>query len=190
MARISDFKAHMTGGGARANQFRVTLTFPSFVPVGASVGNKAQFLCKAAQLPGSTIENIPIQYRGRAINFAGERTFAPWSVTIYNDVDFALRDAMEFWSNGVQNYTATNGLTNPLDYQVQLAVEQLDRNGETLKAYQFVDAYPTEIGAIALDYDQANVIETFDVTFTYNFWTSNTAPELSEAGATVSPFQI
>ena len=94
MANISDFKAQLIGGGARANQFQVQLTFPSFVSAGAAVGINAQFLCKAAQLPASTVENMPIYYRGRQVNFAGERTFAPWSVTIYNDTTFTIRNAL------------------------------------------------------------------------------------------------
>ena len=175
MANISDFKANLIGGGARANQFRVELAFPSFVAAGPVIGLKSQFLCKGAQLPASTVENVPLQYRGRAVNIAGERTFAPWTISVYNDTDFAIRNALEQWSNGIQNLTSTNGRVNPLDYQVDLMVHQLDRNGASVKTYRFIDAYPTEIGAIALDYDQANAIETFDVTFTYNYWTSNTA---------------
>jgi len=186
MANISDFKAQLIGGGARANQFRVELAFPSFVAAGPIVGIKSQFLCKGAQLPGSTVENIPLQYRGRAVNIAGERTFAPWTISIYNDTDFAVRNAMEAWSNGIQNLTSTNGRVNPLEYQVDLMVHQLDRNGATVKTYRFIDAYPTDIGAIALDYDQANAIETFDVTFTYNYWTSNTATGQGGVGVNVS----
>ena len=175
MANISDFKAQLIGGGARANQFRVELSFPSYVTAGPVVGLRAQFMCKAAQLPASTIENIPLQYRGRAVNIAGERTFAPWTVSIYNDVDFGIRNAMEQWSNGIQNLSSTNGRVNPRDYQVDLQVHQLDRNGAIVKTYKFIDAYPIEVGAIALDFDQANTIETFDVTFQYNYWMSNTA---------------
>ena len=177
MANISDFKAQLTGGGARANQFRVELAFPQYVSAGPIVGMKTQFLCKSAQLPASTVENVPLQYRGRAVNIAGERTFAPWTISVYNDTDFAIRNAMEQWSNGVQNYTTSNGRVNPRDYQTDLNVHQLDRNGATDKTYTFVDAYPTEIGAIALDFDTANAVETFDITFTYNFWTSNTATD-------------
>lgn len=175
MANISDFKAQLIGGGARANQFRVELAFPTYVAAGPVVGVKSQFLCKAAQLPASTVENVPLQYRGRAVNIAGERTFAPWTITVYNDTDFAIRNAMENWSNGIQNLTTTNGRVNPRDYQVDLLVHQLDRNGAIVKTYKFVDAYPTEIGAIALDFDSANTVETFDVTFQYNYWTSDTA---------------
>ena len=174
MANISDFKAQLIGGGARPNQFSVELVFPAYVTAGAAAGLQAQFLCKAAQLPASTVENMPIQYRGRAVNFAGERTFAPWAVSIYNDTTFNIRNAMEKWSDGIQNNAATTGITNPLRYQADLMVHQLDRNGATVKTYKFVDAFPTAISAIGLDYEQQNAIEQFDIEFTYNFFTSNT----------------
>ena len=177
MANISDFKAQLTGGGARANQFRVELSFPSYVTLGAIAGVQAQFLCNAAQLPSSTIEPISILYRGRPVNFAGERTFQPWAVSIYNDTNFNIRNALEQWSNGIQNNGSTNGITNPANYQVDLSVHQLDRNGATVKTYKFVDAFPSEIGDIQLGYDQGNAIETFNVVFQYNYWTSNTSTE-------------
>jgi hypothetical protein len=174
MANIADFKAQMIGGGARPNQFRVDLTFPSYVGLGAIAGQRAQFLCKAAQLPASTIETLPVLYRGRPVNFAGERTFQPWTVSIYNDTTFGIRNALEQWQSGIQNYNTTDGRTNPSDYQVDLTVTQLDRSGAEIKSYKFVDAMPTLIGAVALDYEQQNAIEMFDVEFTYNFFTSDT----------------
>ena len=175
MANIADFKAQMIGGGARPNQFRVELVFPSYVSLGVVAGQRAQFLCKAAQLPASTVENIGVLFRGRPVNFAGERVFQPWSVSIYNDTTFGIRNALEQWSNGVQNYSSTNGRVEPTEYQVDLNVHQLDRNGGIIKSYKFVDAYPTTISAIALDYEQQNAIEQFDVEFQYNFFDSPTS---------------
>ena len=174
MANIADFKAQMIGGGARPNQFRVELTFPSYVTLGVVAGQRAQFLCKAAQLPASTIETLPVLYRGRPVNFAGERTFQPWSVTIYNDTSFGIRNALEQWQSGIQNYNTTNGRVNPTDYQVDLSVHQLDRNGAIIKSYKFVDAFPTNISAVGLDFETQNAIEQFDVEFQYNFFTSAT----------------
>ena len=185
MANIAYFKAQMIGGGARPNQFRVDLTFPSYVGLGAIAGQRAQFLCKAAQLPASTIETLPVLYRGRPVNFAGERTFQPWTVTIYNDTTFGIRNALEQWQSGIQNYNTTDGRTNPSDYQVDLTVTQLDRSGAEIKSYKFVDAMPTLIGAVALDYEQQNAIEMFDVEFTYNFFTSDTGAQ-SGFGVNVS----
>jgi hypothetical protein len=184
MAQISDFKAQMIGGGARPNQFRVELAFPSYVQAGALVGLNSQFLCKAAQLPASTIENMQVMYRGRPVNFAGERSFQPWNISVYNDTTFSIRNAMEVWSDGVLNMGQTNGRVNPRDYQVDLLVHQMDRNGATVKTYKFIDAYPTEIGPIGLDYEINNQIEMFEVSFTYNYWTSNTSTGGSGFGIT------
>ena len=174
MANIADFKAQMIGGGARPNQFYVQLTFPSYVGLGVVAGQQAQFLCRTAQLPASTIEQITTLYRGRPVQFAGERTFAPWTVSIYNDTTFNIRNALESWQNGIQNYNTTLGRVNPTEYQVDLNVYQLDRSGAIIKSYRFVDAMPINIGPIQLDYDQQNQIEQYDVEFTYNFFTSNT----------------
>lgn len=174
MATIAEFKAQMIGGGARPNQFRVELTFPTYVTLGVVAGQRAQFLCKAAQLPASTIETLPVLYRGRPVNFAGERSFQPWTVSIYNDTTFGIRNALEQWQSGIQNYNTTEGRTNPTDYQVDLSVHQLDRSGAIIKSYKFVDAFPTNISAVGLDFETQNAIEQFDVEFTYNFFTSAT----------------
>jgi hypothetical protein len=174
MANIADFKAQMIGGGARPNQFYVQLTFPSYVGLGVVAGQQAQFLCRSAQLPASTIEPITTLYRGRPVQFAGERTFQPWTVAIYNDTTFNIRNALETWQNGIQNYNTTLGRTNPTEYQVDLNVYQLDRGGAIIKSYRFVDAMPVNIGPIQLDFDQQNQIEQFDVEFTFNYFTSNT----------------
>lgn len=186
MANIADFKAQMLGGGARANQFRVELSFPGYVALGVVAGQRAQFLCKAAQLPGSTIETVPVQYRGRAVNFAGERSFAPWGIQVYNDTSFNIRNAFEQWQSGIQNHGSTNGRVNPRDYQVDLNVHQLDRNGAIIKSYKFVDAFPTVIGPIALDYDSVNTIEVFDVEFVFNYFTSNTTEGAAGVNVNVS----
>lgn len=185
MSRLSDFKAQLIGGGARSNQFRVELVFPNFVGLGVVAGQRAQFLCNAASLPASNIEEIPVFYKGRPAYVAGERTFEPWVISVYNDTTFGIRNALEQWSNGVQNLRDTNGRTNPADYQVDLKVHQLDRGGAIIKSYTFYDAWPTNIGAIDLSYDANGQIETFQTTFRYNEWGSDTA-EGSGLGVNVS----
>lgn len=167
MTTIASFKANMAGGGARPNQFRVSILFPAGV---AGDTNTTSILCKAASLPASTVEDIITAYRGRPVHFAGERTFQPWTISIYNDTNFFVRNAFEQWSNLVLNYGATNGSVLPLIYQTDMLVEQLDRNDNVIKTYQFFDAYPTSIGPIQLDYEQNNQIEMFDVEFTYNYF--------------------
>lgn len=174
MATISAFKAQMQGGGARPNQFRVELTFPASVgSIASAAGNAAQFLCRSAVLPASTVEDIQASYRGRPVHFAGERTFAPWSINVFNDTNFLIRNVMERWNNLMLNYSATSGALRPADYQVDMSVHQLDRNDRIIKTYRFYDAYPISVGQIQLDFEQNNQIETFDVEFVYNYFATD-----------------
>ena len=173
MANINDFKAKLAGGGARANQFKVTMPFPGYAQVGGEIEDLA-FLCTAAQIPAMSGGNVNVPFRGRQIKIAGDRTYADWTITVLNDTNFKLRNAFERWSNGINNATDGEGLTNPADYQVDAFVDQLDRNGATIKSYTLRGVFPTEIAAIELAYDQNDAIEEFGVTFAYQYFESNT----------------
>ncbi len=183
---IANFKANMVGGGARPNHFRVNLTFPAFVQLGALAGQQGQFLCKSTSIPTGNISDIPLMFRGRTVHFAGERTFEPWSVTIINDTTFTLKKAIESWQEGIQFAGATGGRTAPESYQTDLTVDQLDRNGARIKTYKFIDAYPITMGEISLSYDEATAIEEFPVTFEYNYWVSETSQNAGQFGVNVS----
>ena len=172
MANINEFKTRMTGGGARANQFQISISRPPMGLLNGSLDN-LRFLAKSASLPASTVADIPVNFRGREVHFAGERSFQPWSIEVYNDIDFSVRNAFESWIDSIQNAESTNGTLNPSSYQVDMTVSQLDRNDQIVKTYTFFDAWPTNIGAIQLDWDANNAIELFQVDFSYNYWTSN-----------------
>ena len=168
---VDDFKSKLRGGGARANLFKATINFPRYA--GGDV-ETTSFLCKAAQLPASTVGVIPVPFRGRELKIAGDRTFAEWVPTIINDTDFDVRNAMERWMSGINEHSANTGLVNPVDYQADLLVDQLDKDGDVLKRYAFRGCFPTEVGAIDLSYETVNALEEFTVTFQVQYWESNT----------------
>jgi hypothetical protein len=173
MANITDFKAKLAGGGARANQFKVTMPFPGYAQVGGEIEELA-FLCKATTIPAMTLGTVDIKFRGRSIKIAGDRTFADWNVTVINDTNFKVRNAFERWQNGINNMSDNEGLTNPADYQVDAFIDHLDRNGNTVKSYTLRGAFPKTVGAIELTYDEQTAIEQFQVTFAYQFFETNT----------------
>ena len=173
MPNINDFKSRLAGGGARANQFKVTMPFPGYSAVGGETSDLA-FLCKATAIPGQTLTNVAVPFRGRVLNIAGDRTFNPWTVTVLNDTDFKLYRAFERWMNGINNMTDNEGLTNPVDYQVDVFVDHLDRNGETLKSYTLRGAFPSSLDDIALSYSTNNAIEEFGVSFLYQYFETDT----------------
>ena len=173
MPNINDFKSRLAGGGARANQFKVTMPFPGYAAVGGETSDLA-FLCTSTSIPGQSIANISVPFRGRVLQIAGDRTFNPFSITVLNDTDFKIYRAMERWMNGINNMTDNEGLTNPVDYQVDVFIDHLDRNGATLKSYTLRGAFPTSLADIDLSYADNNSIETFTTSFTYQYFETDT----------------
>lgn len=168
---VDDFKAKLRGGGARPNLFKVTLNFPAYA---AGDVELASFLCKGAALPASVIAPIPVPFRGRQLQVAGDRTFEPWEVTIINDTDMNVRNSLERWMNGINAHSANLGFTNPQDYQADLLVDQLDKNEQVLKRYVFRGCFPTNVSAIELSYETTDTIEEFTCEFQVQYWESNT----------------
>ena len=166
MATLDEFKANLIGGGARANQFRVTFNTPGAIATGLDV-RKASFLIKAAALPGQTIGEIAIPFRGRNLYIAGDREFEVWETTVINDTDFNIRNAIERWLNAINDTVTNTGLSNVADYTADLTVEQLDRDDTVLKSYILRNCQPTGTGAIELSYETTNAVEEFSVTWRY-----------------------
>ena len=166
MASIDDFKAQLKGGGARPNQFRVTIVPPIGIVTGLNVANSS-FLCKASKLPGQTLGEIEVPFRGRKIYVAGDREFETWNSTFLNDTDFNIRNAIERWMNGINDLANNTGVIAAADYQSDLTVEQLDRDDTVLKTYIFKSAFPQSLAAIELASDTTNALEEFEVTWRY-----------------------
>ena len=173
MPNINEFKSRLRGGGARANQFKVTLPFPGYAAVGGETSDLA-FLCKASALPGQSIPSIAIPFRGRELKIAGDRAFEDWTITVINDTDFKLYRAFERWMNGINNMTDNEGIANPADYQVDGFIDHLDRNGSTLKSYTYRGLFPTALAGIDLNYATNDAIEEFSVTFNYQYFETDT----------------
>jgi len=168
MANIDDFKANLIGGGARANQFRVTITPPSGIAIGLDT-RRTSFLVKGAALPTRAITEIPLKFRGRTIYMAGDAAEPEaWEVTFLNDTDFMIKNAIELWSNGINDFALNTGVVSPADYQTDLTVEQLDRDETVLKTYILRNCWPTTSGsAIELSMDSESAVEEFSVSWRY-----------------------
>ena len=175
---ITEFRSRMTGGGARSNLFEVEIKFPGGLAINERlVNDKVPFLVKAAEIPASNLGNIPVPYRGRVLPIAGDRTFDPWTVTVINDTDFLIRDAMERWSNSINDIQTAQGTINPEDYQTSARVFQKSRDGigpgdteQDLRIYKFEGIYPNTISSIPLDFGATDQIQEFQVTFNYLYY--------------------
>ena len=180
---VQTFRDKLTGGGTRPNLFEVQITPPDYLKeiIDQDI---MKFMVKAAEIPAANIGNIPVPFRGRVLPIAGDRTFDPWTVTIINDQKFNIRDAMEQWTNLINDLQFAGGDINPADYQTKAEVFQLGRNAKNaatdeigsrgipiLRQYNFEGIYPNTVSSIPLDYGATDQIQEFQVTFNYLFWT-------------------
>lgn len=169
--KIDSLKGKLQGGGARPNLFKATINFPGYAGGDSEL---TSFLCKAAQLPGSVVGQIDVPFRGRQLKLAGDRTFENWTVTILNDENFSIRNAMERWMNGINEHRSGEGFINPVDYQSDLIIDQLSRDDTITKSIVIRGAFPVNVAPIDLSYDTVDAIEEFTVEFAFQYWESNT----------------
>jgi len=179
---IPTFKANgLTLGGARPTLFDVRIPI---LPNGVDGGNLPQlpFLVQASQLPPVVLDRVDVPYFGRKIGLQGDRTFPNWTVTVLNDEDFGLRNLFESWSN-IMNTFASNVMdtqsASPSEYKIdQVEVRQYGKTGQdggdgVIRSYYFYGLFPLTVDPIPLDWGRNNQIESFDVTFSIDYWIPN-----------------
>ena len=162
---ITDFTSRFTFDGARPNLFEVQL---------GGMPESAKFLCKATQLPGSTLGIAPVFYFGREVKVAGNRTFPEWTVTILNDEDFLIRNILEGYMGSINGHESNQATALYANYAgKQTYVRQYSKTGEVVKTYNFVGMFPIDIAPIDLDWGSNDTIEEYTVTFAYQYWNSD-----------------
>lgn len=170
---INTFRAQLQQDGARPNLFEVYMNLPAVINPGTA-SSKLTFMARTAQLPASTVGIVPLQYFGREIKLAGNRTFDPWTLTIINDEDFAVRKGFERWLNGINQHISNrrnSSFNNPSSYTANAQVKQYGKTGNVIKQYDFIGMFPTELAPIDLDWASNDTIEEYTVTFQYQYWT-------------------
>jgi len=169
---INDFISRgLTAGGARPSLFQVTLGIPPVISgiVPDSI-SKFTFTCRASSAPASIIGNVDVGYYGRTIKLAGDRTFNDWSVSVMNDEDFLVRDTFEAWHNNINSIISNLKLVSNNDYKGNATIEQFSKTGNVIKAYNIWGLFPLNVGEMGLDWSTTNQVQTFDVTFAYDYF--------------------
>jgi hypothetical protein len=178
MATISTISnlATAIGLGARPNLFQISFASGTATDFTQAADSDFSLLCKAAQLPGSSMGIIDIpMIGGRRYKINGERSFADWTVTVMNDGAYASRKAIEEYQ---QKFVATDYGTSTYGNRATLlntvTVKQLNTAGTTTKTYKLTNCWPSDISTIDLSYDTTDSLEEFTVTWTYDYFTTET----------------
>jgi hypothetical protein len=194
MANLNTFK-NKIGYGVRPNLFQVSLLdAPTAASLTADKATDFTFLCRSAGIPAASVGTVEVPFRGRVIKLPGDRTFESWTITVFGDEKLKLRSYFEKWLDVLNEHTSGAGYTDSTQYSGTLQVDQLARTksapaaagGATsdphtvVRAYQFKNAFPTNISQIDLSYDNNNSIAEYTVEFQYDYW------EIKDAGQGLS----
>lgn len=170
--KIDEFTETMRFGGARPHLFQVAISLPGALNGQGAAGNLAQEMivkASATQIPASTVDAIPVFYQGRAVNFSGNRTYAPWTVEVINDEDFLVYDAFVSWLSALNEPEENNrnsGLSSrPERYKSVAEISQYGQDESLIKIWKCKGLFPTNVSEISLAWQDVNQIERFQVTF-------------------------
>ena len=171
--------------GHRPNRFLINGSFPTAVVqgnessgVGANAGGvQFDIYCKATSVPGSSIGVIPVAWQGRIVKFSGERTYADWSIQIYDSSvpSQKLRLLFENWINlmnhresHILDYSLTGDWTVSFNDVVK-SVGTSPQAGHT-ETYKMRNCFPIDISPIDMSYDMTDTFAELTVTMAYDFW--------------------
>lgn len=173
MRSIVDFRARLTGSGARPNLFRVVMKFPNLALPGEA-DDLISFLAESSSLPADKLGEIEVPYMGRKTYYPGDREFDPWTITVLCDENFKVRDAFERWLSALNAHVANIRdfqAATPAGYTTDPIIQQLSKlDLPPIKQYKMAGAFPTEVGAIETDWGTNNTIAKFQVTLRYQWW--------------------
>lgn len=188
---IEDFKARgLVNGGARASSFEVII--PDWPGSNASGEQQLRFMVRASQIPPSVLGQIEIPYFGRKIKVAGDRQYANWNVTVFNDEDYNLRATFEQWHENLNQHienSMINVSPSPITYKRDGIIRHLSKDGATvLRTYTVKGIFPVQIDAIPLDWEAADQTTMFDVEFSIDYFlphddTGRSTTSFAPAGA-------
>lgn len=146
---------------ARPNRFQVS---------GLGVDGDIEFRAQAASLPSTEFGVVEVPYQGRTIKIPGDRSYSEWTITVQQDDEATIRKAMEDWMFQANASIENTGQINVSEWKRDSRVEQYDRGGNVIIAYDFIGCWPSQIGEISLDWSENDSIATFDLTIQFDYF--------------------
>ena len=173
---INDFRSQFRG--TRNNRFAIQLGLPTEVGSGQEL--RLDLYGKATSLPTASIGVIPVPWMGRVIKFSGERTFADWTIQLYDenatgnsDVRSLMMKWLELMNTAESHDISYNQTSDAIIAWNDLQGDQTSNHsnqtnwGKRVKLY---NCFPIDVGELQLSYDNVDQFSEFPVTFAYDYW--------------------
>ena len=171
---LTSFK-NAFSGGTRANRFLVS------GGIGLSTGTTTTttarpFHIRSTFIPPITNITLELHGYGRKVHIPGDRQYAPWQISVYDDLDGSSDTASNLWkdfsnwSNKINNHedNTPNSSLNINNYKRTWKIEHLDLDGEPIKTFTMNGCWPKTVSAIDHNMTNRNFLNTFSVVMLYD----------------------
>lgn len=187
---VSDFRSNISkpkfGGLAVASKFAVRVTVPQSRVFGEVIAgdyfptmSELIFFCDTSNLPGKTINTFdykPYAY-GETIKMPLSRTNDSMTTTFYCDSNYKVLEFFQSWlsfivqDNGKEiGLRAFREIGYKQDYATTVEFIGYDEAGNSKITYKFMDAYPTQVGAMTFGWEMNDSILKIPIEFTYSHY--------------------
>jgi len=167
---IETFKRSFNGG-TRPNRFEVLHSFPEKGVLLPDVTEKYKIF--ASSLPRAELGTIQVPYRGRLLNFAGDRNYSSWSISVYDDNNQDnLWRSFQSWKEKLDGHLTHQVYDNDFSYanlQTTWTVNQLDLNGEVLRTINLYKCWPEQVGQLNFEMSSGNQGQ-FSVSLAFDYF--------------------
>ena len=162
---IEAFKAKF-GDGAKTSLFYYQPQWPAGLQADVNQQD-AIYLVKTAQMPSTALEEVTLNWQGFDWKFPGKHTYTDLVITFNVDLNAKIRNTFENWSNLCHD-PSTNFYSTHNIYMADQRMQMLGYEGQVILEFLLHDAWPKEVGQMAMDYSSTEVV-TFDISFTYSY---------------------
>lgn len=133
---------------------------------GSNLGRDLTIKCVSSAIPGSTVEQVPVEAHGMKLNFAGRRTWSgTWTATFFETRDAGTRAAFVSWLELTRSWENNTGSYKE-DYAVTGSLELYDDLPQVVKTIKIRGLFVQDLSEVSLD--QTSGVITYSVTFSFD----------------------
>lgn len=168
---IEEFRASFTEDLAKPSRFDVLIT-P--LAVASELNNildakTLSFRCESASLPGRSFNLADLKIYGPVERFPTQSTYEDITLTFICTSGMAEKVFFNKWMD----------IINPLDswnfkykneYVADIFIRQYSITGDEVHVVKLVDAFPTSVQALNLDWSNTDGYHKLAVSFAYTYW--------------------
>lgn len=176
---INTKNAALLGGSAYIGGAKQAWLDSINLDASAGMNNTFAFRCESTELPGRTIATTEDISYGPVTKHSYDMVYNDLNMTIIASEDMRERAIFELWmEQAVQNTSQSGGSLGGRgglvgyyeDYATGIVrIYQVNDAGEQLAKYTLAAAYPIQVSAMNLNWEELNTYQRFTVTMTYRY---------------------